>query len=120
MFNKNDRLDSWKEIAQYLDRTVRTCQRWENKLDLPVYRVAGKMRSSVYAFRSEIDFWMKQLHKKIKKPSFSLAGLKILMISLILLHIILIFFLILRVSFVKEIFTAILKSLIVIILYLFF
>ena len=31
-------LDSWKEIASYLERTVRTVQRWEKKDGLPVHR----------------------------------------------------------------------------------
>ncbi|PYT73396.1 MAG: hypothetical protein DMG42_12615 [Acidobacteria bacterium] len=31
-------LDSWKEIAAYLDREVRTVQRWEKKEGLPVHR----------------------------------------------------------------------------------
>ncbi|MCU1257033.1 MAG: repeat-containing protein, partial [Candidatus Angelobacter sp.] len=36
--NLVDRLDSWKEIASYLRRDVRTVQRWEKKEGLPVYR----------------------------------------------------------------------------------
>ncbi len=31
-------LDSWKKIAAYLDREVRTVQRWEKKEGLPVHR----------------------------------------------------------------------------------
>ena len=34
----SDRLDSWKEIARYLNRDVRTVQRWEETGGLPVYR----------------------------------------------------------------------------------
>ncbi len=33
-----DRLDSWKEIASYLKREVRTVQIWEKKEGLPVHR----------------------------------------------------------------------------------
>ncbi len=51
-----DRLDSWKEIAAYLRRGVRTAQRWEREAKLPVHRVATE-RGSVYAFRSELDAW---------------------------------------------------------------
>ena len=36
----HDRLDSWKEIAAYLKREVRTVQRWEKNLRLPVRRLA--------------------------------------------------------------------------------
>lgn len=34
----SDRLDSWKEIAVYLDRALRTVQRWEKDHGLPVHR----------------------------------------------------------------------------------
>jgi hypothetical protein len=51
-----DRLDSWKEIADYLGRTVRTTQRWE-RLGLPVHRHRHNTGSSVYAFRADIDRW---------------------------------------------------------------
>jgi Tfp pilus assembly protein PilF len=50
------RLDSWKEIALYLRRGLRTAQRWEREAGLPVRRVAGK-RGAVYAFAAEIDAW---------------------------------------------------------------
>src|SRR4051812_6878241 len=52
-----DRLDSWKEIADYLGRDVRTAMRWAKTHGLPVRRVAGKGRS-VFAFRNEIDEWL--------------------------------------------------------------
>ena len=44
-----DRLDSWKEIASYLRRGLRTAQRWERDAGLPVRRVAGNS-GAVYAF----------------------------------------------------------------------
>lgn len=50
------RLDSWKEIARYLRRGLRTAQRWEREAGLPVRRVAGE-RGAVYAFAAEIDAW---------------------------------------------------------------
>jgi hypothetical protein len=53
----HDRLDSWKEIAVYLGRGVRTVQRWEREEALPVRRHAHSRQASVYAFRSEIDHW---------------------------------------------------------------
>lgn len=52
-------LNTWKEIALYLDCGVRTVQRWEAQLGLPVRRPDGKNRSHVLAFRSEIDEWLK-------------------------------------------------------------
>ena len=50
-------LNSWKEIAAYLNRCVRTVQRWEIELGLPVRRPRAKNRSAVMAFRAEIDAW---------------------------------------------------------------
>lgn len=52
-----DRLDSWKEIAAYLQRDVRTVQRWEALEGLPVHRHQHKKRGSVYALREELDRW---------------------------------------------------------------
>jgi hypothetical protein len=55
-----DRLDSWKEIADYVNRDVRTCIRWEKELGLPIHRVdKNSLRSKVFAFRTEIDEWFK-------------------------------------------------------------
>ena len=51
-------LNSWKEIAQYLGRGVRTVQRWEAELGLPVRRPRGKRRSAVIAVAGELDRWM--------------------------------------------------------------
>ncbi|HVL66862.1 MAG TPA: hypothetical protein VM364_06320 [Vicinamibacterales bacterium] len=53
-----ERLDSWKAIAEYLSRDVATVRRWERTLGLPVRRVAGSGRS-VFAYRSEIDAWLR-------------------------------------------------------------
>src|SRR5215469_3809937 len=52
-----DRLDSWKEIASYLRRDVRTVQRWEKKEGLPVYRHQHDKLGSVYAYRAELTAW---------------------------------------------------------------
>src|SRR5437899_1981018 len=54
---RDDRLDSWKEIAVYLNRAVRTVQRWARKAGLPVHRLATEKRGAIYAYRSEIDAW---------------------------------------------------------------
>lgn len=52
------RLDSWKEIAEYLGRDVRTAMRWAKTQGLPVRRVAGGRGRSVFAFADEIDAWL--------------------------------------------------------------
>jgi Tol biopolymer transport system component len=52
-----DRLDSWKEIATYLNRDVTTVQRWERREGMPVHRHQHDRMGSVYAFRSDLDAW---------------------------------------------------------------
>jgi serine/threonine protein kinase/Tol biopolymer transport system component len=51
------RLDSWKEVAAYLGRGVRTVQRWERDEGLPVHRLAHEKRGSIYAYSDEVDAW---------------------------------------------------------------
>ena len=52
-----DRLDSWKEIAAYLNRSERTVRRWETTEELPVHRLQHDKRGSVYAYARELDAW---------------------------------------------------------------
>jgi Tol biopolymer transport system component len=52
-----DRLDSWKEIAVYLNRDVTTVQRWEKREGMPVHRHVHNRMGSVYAFPAELDVW---------------------------------------------------------------
>jgi len=53
----NGRLDSWKEIAAYLRRSVRSAKRWEKEQQLPVHRHHHDKRDSVYAYSAELDTW---------------------------------------------------------------
>ena len=55
---KPQMLNSWKEIASFLDRGVRTVQRWEQELQLPVHRIGKGKRSPVYALVPELKFWL--------------------------------------------------------------
>jgi Tol biopolymer transport system component len=52
-----DRLDSWKEIAAYLNRDVTTVQRWEKREGMPVHRHQHDRIGSVYSSRTELDTW---------------------------------------------------------------
>lgn len=54
------RLDSWKEIAHFLKRDVRTVQRWEKDEALPVHRHQHHNRSSVFAFEEELECWLEK------------------------------------------------------------
>ena len=52
-------LGSWKEISAYLQCSLRTCQRWEKELDLPIHRLDGTPKARVFAYRVELDDWLK-------------------------------------------------------------
>jgi hypothetical protein len=83
-----DILNSWKEISRYMNRGIRTVQRWEHELGLPVRRPRGRGRSAVIAVRSELDQWLhtcpieerkEQVHKRMMQrhpegPRFLLAA----------------------------------------------
>ena len=51
------RLDSWKEIASFLGRGIRTVQRWEREEGLPVHRLPHAQRGSVFADPNELSAW---------------------------------------------------------------
>jgi hypothetical protein len=53
-------LTSWKEIATYLGKSVRTVQRWEASLGLPVRRPNANDRNIVVALPAELDLWIKK------------------------------------------------------------
>lgn len=66
----NRRLDSWKEIAEYLGRDVRTVQRWETDRSLPVHRLPGGDKARVYALESELRAWLQSSPMKpVEAPS---------------------------------------------------
>jgi len=62
MSEVHDRLDSWKAIAEYLDRDTTTVMRWAKERGLPVHVVQGEghRRRAVYAYKEEIDAWLKK------------------------------------------------------------
>jgi hypothetical protein len=49
---------SWKEIASYLGKGVRTVQRWEAQFGLPVQRPNARAKGIVRASREDLDRWM--------------------------------------------------------------
>jgi hypothetical protein len=51
-------LNGWKQISNHIDRGVRTAQRWEALLGMPVHRPALKDRSAVVAFSDELESWL--------------------------------------------------------------
>src|ERR1700741_1234096 len=70
------RLESWGEIANYLRRDIRTVQRWERNLGLPIHRLAVGKQSSVFAYPSELDKWFKEQEreKRLEKDELEAAA----------------------------------------------
>jgi Tol biopolymer transport system component len=64
-----DLLETWDEIAVYLDRDPRTVKRWERSRGLPVHRLPDDPKSVVYAVRSELERW-----RTGALPGFETAG----------------------------------------------
>jgi hypothetical protein len=64
-----DRLDSWKEIAVYLDREVRTVQRWEKREGLPVHRQFHVKAGTVWALKRDIDAWFNNRRQVVSKAA---------------------------------------------------
>lgn len=54
----NRMLSSWKEIAHFFGKGVRTVQRWEKTLDLPIRRPPGAPSNVVLARTSDLEEWM--------------------------------------------------------------
>jgi hypothetical protein len=57
-------MNGWKDIASELNRSVRTVQRWERELQLPVHRLPKVRKAPVFAFKDEIGAWQKTLERK--------------------------------------------------------
>lgn len=68
------KLEGWGEIALYLRREIRTVQRWERTLGLPIHRLPVGKQAAVYAFPSELDRWYRERELKIKAEENQLAA----------------------------------------------
>lgn len=64
-----NRLDTWKEIAVYLGREVRTAQRWAKREGLPVHRHFHAKASTIYAFKHEVDAWLQMRRTVTSEPA---------------------------------------------------
>jgi hypothetical protein len=51
-------LTSWKDIARYMGKGVRTVQRWEQDFGLPVRRPLGSTKKAVLARPRDLDAWV--------------------------------------------------------------
>ncbi|MGH2405531.1 MAG: hypothetical protein ACRDGN_13885, partial [bacterium] len=72
-----ERVESWKEIAAYLQRDVRTVQRWEKSESLPVYRHMHDERGTVYAYKAELDAWWNNRRPGIQEEEKAIASTRI-------------------------------------------
>lgn len=52
------RLNTWKEVAAFFGKDERTVRRWEATRGLPVRRVPGGARNSIFAYVSELERWL--------------------------------------------------------------
>jgi Tol biopolymer transport system component len=71
--SEGERLESWKEIAAYLKRDVRTVQRWERRGGLPVHRREENL-GGVYAYRGELDVWRRNGHSRLEEDQAKKAN----------------------------------------------
>src|SRR5277367_3203381 len=62
-------LESWKQIAGYLDRSERTARRWEANEGLPVHRREHERQDTVFAYKHEIEAWSRRRVKCPLKPA---------------------------------------------------
>ena len=56
----NRLLTGWKQIAFYFGKDESTAKRWAAQRNLPVHRVPGQKRASVYAWSAELETWLRQ------------------------------------------------------------
>jgi len=70
----SDRLDSWKEIAAFLSRGIRTVQRWEREEGLPVHRLVHEKRGSIYARREELAAWWESRRQTFEPSTLDSTG----------------------------------------------
>lgn len=67
-------LTSWKEIAAHFGKGVRTVQRWEGTLGLPVRRPQGApSRNIVMAHPAELDAWFQTQWKAASREELPIA-----------------------------------------------
>jgi tetratricopeptide (TPR) repeat protein len=62
------RLDTWKEIGAFFGRDERTVKRWEATRGLPVHRVPGSGRATVYAYVGELERWLESADAALVEP----------------------------------------------------
>ena len=67
--SRGKRLESWKEIAGYLNRHVTTIRRWEKGEGLPVHRHRHAKLGSIYAYTRELDAWFESRREVVDEAA---------------------------------------------------
>jgi Tol biopolymer transport system component len=80
---QEDRLSSWKAIAAYVKRDITTVQRWERREGMPVHRHLHDKRGSVYAFRAELDAWLKERSPQLAPEAVKRSTSRLLPVALL-------------------------------------
>ena len=68
------RLIGWKAIGHFLSCTERTARRWESDRSMPVHRIPGGGRSSVWASTDELRAWLQALPSEVQETLRAEAG----------------------------------------------
>src|SRR5918993_5572573 len=72
--SRGTRLESWKEIAGYLNRHVTTIRRWEKHEGLPAHRHRHSKLGSIYAYTRELDLWFESRLQESGEPAAATSG----------------------------------------------
>ena len=76
MAQEPERLATWGEIAKFLNCNVRTAQRHAIDRGLPVRRLPGGRKGSVFAYRHELQNWIDSRHAAVAEtPASSRSGI---------------------------------------------
>src|ERR1035437_9377037 len=67
------RLDSWKSIAQHLDRSCRTVQRWHAEYAMPIHHLGGQT-GSIFAYSDKLDDWMRNRGRAVTDEPPEIPG----------------------------------------------
>lgn len=70
----SDRIDGWKAIGAHFGRDRTTAMRWARARGLPVKRIPGGKRATVYALRSDLDRWAQSHADVVAEPTEPVAS----------------------------------------------
>jgi hypothetical protein len=62
--SRDGKLQTWSQIASYLQVSVRTAQLWASHRSLPVHHMAGE-RTPVFAFKEELEAWLEKTREEL-------------------------------------------------------